>query len=209
MPSDDQLKNAWRSQDRVSVDAESLLGVMRRNQRSFRATIFWRDFREVVILVACAVFFTYTGLDRQHYSWLVLACLCVGVGLFFIVDRLWHRRPEAGKGEALADCARNSLAEVRHQRWLLKNIFWWYLLPPSIGMAAVAIEYGLLAWQRSGSPLAGVATAGSLIGVAVVVDVSMYFLNRWAVRKELEPRIRELEALLDTLDEEHKETEAK
>ena len=46
----DKYQQAWQaqsSQTRVTVDADLLLKEVQRIQRTFRAMIFWRDFREV------------------------------------------------------------------------------------------------------------------------------------------------------------------
>ena len=46
----DDIKQAWKTQGsgaRLAVDAELVLQEVRRNQRAFAATIFWRDVREV------------------------------------------------------------------------------------------------------------------------------------------------------------------
>jgi len=197
----EQLQKAWQSQRRVSVDTDSLLRMLRRDRRGFRSMIIRRDVIEVGILLPCAAYFVYTGVTRSQWSWLVLAFLTAGVGVFMLIDRLWHRSAFAVKGGSLADSARSSLAEVNHQIWLLKNIFWWYLLPPGIGMALVGAETAYQAWQLSGSLLTGVAfTMIFYLGV-VAVYVFIYWLNQRAVRNELEPRMRELEDLLRNLQE--------
>ncbi|MDB6121773.1 MAG: hypothetical protein JWQ71_766, partial [Pedosphaera sp.] len=79
----------------------------------------------------------------------------------------------------------------------LKNVFWWYLLPPLIGIGAVM---GSKIWNQRHEGLteiillAGVYvfTYGFTFGVA-------YWANQNAVRKELDPRRKELEALLASL----------
>ena len=48
----DNLKEAWMaqtSQTRLTVDADLLLKEVRRNQKAFTASLFWRDLREVGI----------------------------------------------------------------------------------------------------------------------------------------------------------------
>jgi predicted membrane metal-binding protein len=120
-----------------------------------------------------------------------------------MIDRLWCRAAASAKSESLADCAKISLAEVRHQIWLLKNVFWWYLLPPGIGLAVVGIDTAYQLWLRSGSLLLSNAVAVCFFLVVVVVDVFIYRLNQRTVRNGLEPRVRELESMLSSFDETH------
>ena len=52
----EELQEAWQSQDtsaKVTIRADALLKEVRRKQRQFRATIFWRDVRELG--VACGI----------------------------------------------------------------------------------------------------------------------------------------------------------
>lgn len=199
----EQLQKIWQSQRRVSVDTESLLRILRRNHRDFRSMIICRDVREVGTALLCAAFFVYIGVASSQWSWLALAFLTAGVGLFMLIDRLWHRSASAAKGGPLADCARSSLANVNHQIWLLKNVFWWYLLPPGIGMAIVFAEMAYQFWQLSGNLLISTAVAVWTYLVIVAVYVIIYRLNQRAVRDELEPRVRELESLLSSFEETH------
>ena len=48
---------------------------------------------------------------------------------FFLVDRLRHRNVPPVAGEPLRRRVELSLAQVEHQIWLLKHVFWWYILP--------------------------------------------------------------------------------
>ena len=57
----DNFQQAWQtqtSQTRLASDSELLLQEVRRNQRHFTATLFWRDVREVgtaLLLVDCRI----------------------------------------------------------------------------------------------------------------------------------------------------------
>jgi hypothetical protein len=133
----DDLQKTWQSQPeaRVRVDADVLLTELRRNQRSFKRTIFFRDFREVFILACCAVFFFVTGLDDEGWTWLLLVAACIWVAGYFLVDRYRRLSRVASFGDSLSGCVEASLNEVEHQIWLLQNILWWYLLPPFAALA--------------------------------------------------------------------------
>ena len=56
----EDLQKAWQSQDagaKVTINADVLLKEVRRNQRHFRATIFWRDVREVGVAFLLTLLF--------------------------------------------------------------------------------------------------------------------------------------------------------
>ena len=61
----DKYQQAWQahsSQTRVTVDADLLLKEVQRNQRNFRATIFWRDVREVGVGLLMLPLWFYLGV---------------------------------------------------------------------------------------------------------------------------------------------------
>jgi drug/metabolite transporter (DMT)-like permease len=193
----DDLQKTWQSQPaaRVRVAPEALLAELRHNQRNFKLMIFWRDFREVLAAAAMTVFFAYQGFDKG-WSWYLLAGACLWVGGFILVDRYRRRGRAASFGDSMLGCVEASLEAVEHQIWLLRNVLWWYLLPPGIAMAVVLVHMGMqpddLPWIRwIGLGIVGVICAAAYVFV--------YWLNQWAVRTELEPRRQELLAVRENL----------
>jgi hypothetical protein len=87
--------------------------------------------------------------------------------------------------------------QVSHQIWLLKNVFWWYLLPLQIGLAALI---GSVAWQARAAGLAVIMGLAAFALGCGLLGWGVYHLNQIAVRKSLEPRRQELETLLSSLN---------
>jgi small-conductance mechanosensitive channel len=184
------LQQHWQQQKTCSqfkVDATLVLQEVRRNQRSFQAMIFWRDFRETAAALFATIFFAARG--RDWTDWL-LAVAAAGVGLYLLVDRLRQRKQRPRASEDLRLYVQHSLDEVRHQSWLLRNVLWWYLLPLmvpvliSIAVQADAVRQGV---------------RQSL--VIVLVTWLIYKLNQHAVRTQIVPREQELERLLAGISE--------
>jgi len=196
----DDLQKAWQSQDpgpKVTINADLLLKEVRRNQRQFRAEIFRRDFREVGVCFLMFLFFLGWGVRGQLWSMYLLAFCCLGVGSFFLVDRRIQRRRQPVKNDSLQACIENSLFQVNHQIRLLKNVFWWYLLPILIGLCGVSAQ---TVWSFRAQGLTSMIWAGTVYIVTYGLTYGfVYWLNQRAVRKELDPRRKELEALLASL----------
>lgn len=196
----EDLQKAWQSQDagaKVTINADVLLKEIRRNQQQFRATIFLRDVREVGVCAVMMAFFLVWGLRRHWWSLYLLSFCCFFVGAFFVVDRILQRRKQPVNNDSLQACVQNSLLQVNHQIWLLKNIFWWYLLPILIGLGAVSAQT-LARWP--GHELASMITMGVVYILTYGFTYALvYWLNQRAVRKQLAPRRQELEALLSGL----------
>jgi len=203
----DDAQGLWQSQDsraRITIDSELLLKEVRRNEQSFRASVFWRDVREIGVAVVMAVLFIYWGLKSDLWPWFVVwplfvvALSMLWVAGFMLVDRIRHKRATAVFGESLAACTERSLAQVDHQIWLLENVFWWYLLPPG---AAIELFFAWVAWQLRDLPWTVLATTLAEMAIALVLFYGVYRLNQYAVRTYLRPRQLELKALLASLKE--------
>ena len=197
----EDLQKAWQSQDagaKVTLNADLLLNEVRRNQQQFRATIFWRDVREVGVAFLLTGFFSYHGLRYGAWTEFLVGFACFGVGIFMLVDRWLQRAKQTTSKDPLKLCIEASLNHVNHQIWLLKNVFWWYLLPIA---AALAIFFGYSAWRARN--IGSWAVVGALACALVVALLywGIYWGNQFAVRKTLEPRRQELETLLASLAE--------
>ncbi len=197
----DELKAVWQSQTaprRLTIDADVLLQQLRRNQKDFEALIFWRDLKEVG--VAMVMLPVWIWLGRRYdlpWTWYLGIPAMLWIAGFMVLDRIRQKGREPRPSAALRECAEHSLAQVEHQIWLLRNVFWWYLLPPSV---AVGAFFAQVAWMaRDGGWKAGWIMTG-VVAFSVLVDWAIYWMNQTVVREELEPRQRELQALIGNLD---------
>ena len=195
----DDLKQAWRGQPRLAVDADLLLKEVKRNEQNFDAMIFWRDFREVGIALVMVALWLYLGVKGAlPWTWYLTVPVLLWVAGFMLVDRKRHQRLPS-EGEPLRRHVEGSLAEVEHQIGLLRSVHWWALLPMTLAMLAF---FGQAAWQERGGGWWTVLfmLMVSIFGVSVFAGI--YWLNLYAVRAMLEPRRRELETLLMRFGEE-------
>jgi hypothetical protein len=196
----DKLKQAWQSQTsqrRLTIDADVILNEVRHNERNFRRTVFWRDTREVGVSLVMVPVWIWLGLKHAlPWTWYLCIPALLWIAGFMVVDRMNQKQRQPRPGDPLRERIESSLAQVEHQIWLLRNVFWWYLLPPGVAMAAFFAHCAWLA--RDGGLVAGLVMAG-VVAVAASILWGVHGLNQNCVRKELEPRRRELEALLQTL----------
>lgn len=202
----DELRKTWQSRQtsfKFTIDSDMLLREVKRNENHFEALVFLRDVREVVIASAMSILFLHLGLKNNLWPFFLLASWSLYIAVFMIVDRTSQRRKRPVLTESLMGCVESSLAQVAHQIWLLKNVFWWCILPANIGFG---IFFGYLAWgttrESVGMPLVIILVAiFGCFAFCIVVSTGIYYLNQYAVRKELNPRKQELEQLLGSIRE--------
>lgn len=191
----DELQQHWKDQERPEdPNMEDVMHGVEVRARKLRRTVFWRDVREVLAALFVVPVFIYMAAKAPpHVAAGAYACAAcaLGVAAFLVVDRL--RQPQPARDASPADHLREALAGVEHQVWLLRNVFWWYLLPLDIGMAALVA--GMFVDMPLPLPARLVVTgiAALIIGG---VTVGVYWLNQRARRKQLEPQRDELLRLL-------------
>jgi hypothetical protein len=196
----DKYQQAWQahsSQTRVTVDADLLLKEVRRNQRNFLATILRRDVLEVGVGLLLLPYWFYKGAtSSQPWTWYLTVPALIWVVGFFVVDRMRHSQTPSDPSEPLLKCVKNSLTQVDHQIWLLRNIFWWYLLPFAISILTYFAHVALIS---SANWFVALGIATPLFAFLVVLYSVLDYLNQRAVRLDLEPRRQELLTLFFSL----------
>jgi hypothetical protein len=195
----DELKKTWQSQQtgfKLTIDSDMLLKEVKRSKEYFESAIFWRDVREAGLCVILSIFFLYVGIRLALWPLFLMAALILGVGLFLVVDRAFQKRKAPKSTESLGGCIEDALAQVNHQIWLLKSVLWWYLLPPSIGIA-VFFAYMIYALRDLGVLVRIISI--SIFAAIMLAYWAGYRLNQYWVRKDLIPRRKELEQLLTAL----------
>jgi hypothetical protein len=201
-----ELQKTWQKNESVSkltIDSDLLIREVKRNKDAFESCIFWRDFREVAIAVIMFAAFLSGAVKAKENIWVagsfvVLAITCLFLAAFFLIDRRLQSKKGPSHTEPLLACIESSLAQVNHQIWLLKNVFWWYLLP----LGAGTFLFGAVsAWNAFRILHTGLVllTFGVVLLVVGLMFWGVYWLNQYAVRKGLSPRQQELESLLDCL----------
>lgn len=202
----DNYQQAWQaqaSQTRVTVDADLLLKELERNQRTFRATIFCRDLREVATaLIMIPVWFYLGAKTSSPWTWYLTVPALLWIIAFFLVDRRRHPQRPSAPGEPLLATVKESLSQVEHQIWLLRNVFWWYLLPLTISIQTFFGHVALRSVHNWPEAIGAVAFATPMFLFLAVIYGFIDWLNQRAIRSQLGPRRQELLELLNSLGDE-------
>ncbi len=198
----DELQKTWQSQQadpKLAIDSDLLLKEVKRNKKYFESAIFWRDVREVGTAIMLVVFFLYFGIKHSLWPMWLLALLCLWVGVFMVADRIVQKRRHPCLSDSLFNCVKSSLAQINHQVWLLRNVLWWYLLPPGIGLL-IWFSFCGISIMISERPSIGylLFILACIVGT-ILLYWGVYWLNQRVIRKELIPRKQELEEFLGSL----------
>jgi hypothetical protein len=187
----------WKRQELpvgAAADLATLKQTFEVKRRKQAGTLFARDIVEASAGFIASGFFAYKGWLMGKAAWpiAVAVALILGVSVFFIRERLRARRTRLGVDAPLLAKLDADIAELRHQRRLLLNVATWYLAPLLAAMVIVAATISI----HAPTPLSG----DRLFQVCYWVFVAFLYwgvwaLNHRAVRKQIEPRLEELEKL--------------
>ena len=197
----DKYQQAWKaeaSQVQVTFDADRLSDEVQRSHESFRSMIFWRDVREVgMSLVMIPIWLVMGAFTSLPWTWYLTVPALLWVAGFLLVDRQRHPQGPSGPGEPLLFYVNESLTQVEHQIKLLRNVFWWYLLPFSVSLMAFFLQVG---WRSSSTWWQFALVAGFFGVFQLVIYGWIYRVNQRAVRDQLEPRRQDLLRLIANLE---------
>lgn len=206
----DKYQQAWKfdaAQVRVSIDTDLLTKEMQRSRQTFRSNIFWRDARELGFGLLTIPIWIYLGIVMAlPWSWYLEIPAAIWVIGFVILDRRRHPQKVGEPGESLLHCSRELLAQVEHQIWLLRNVFWWYLLPSLIAIMTFFVH---VAWRVSSDWWMFLERLSGPVLIGLVVNIVVYLVNRLAIHFDLEPRRQELLNLVVSLEEDENSTDSK
>jgi CubicO group peptidase (beta-lactamase class C family) len=202
----EDLAKAWQCQKpgvKVTInDSDALLRDIRLTQRLSKIVNFWGDMFIVGVEAFLIVYFLRAGMRLHDWAGYLMASACFFIGVFILVDRWRQRRRRPITNESLVSCIKSSLVQVKHEIWRSKNIFWWYVLPLEIGFAGT-IASGIWRARNRGVRhfLEEVLEVAVFALICGLIGWVTYWLSKFSLRKSLEPRRKELEELLASLNE--------
>src|SRR5208283_2917849 len=124
----------WKRQELpvgAGADLATLRGAFEKKRRKLAATLFMRDILEAVAGVFASGVFAYSWwpVGREAWPMVFAIALILGISGFFVRERFRAHRLRLGPDVPLVAKVEADIAELRHQRHLLLNIWSWYLAP--------------------------------------------------------------------------------
>lgn len=187
---DEALKKLWREQPLAlpaPLTGREASDAMNGKMRRFDRCIWRRDFGEVAACLVVAVVF------GGYFFWFPsalarLGCVITILSAVFIGWRLLSSKRRAGKsrpGASVMEALQVELRKVENQIGLLRSVWWWYILPVTVGYEVFFFGVNREATDRM-----------AFVAVGLAMGLGLDWLNQRAVRKQLMPLKEELESLL-------------
>jgi hypothetical protein len=192
----------WKRQELPrgeDADLASLRATFETKSRKLRGILWVSDMAEagagLLVSVALAFIWRQQGVKGWPIAFAII--LTLGVTAVFIRERARAHRSRLGPEAALLQKVEADIAELHLRRRLLLGLWKWYLGPcvAAIFIVIATIMFNAPAWALTGHLI-------FLAGFVPMMGFLLWFawhINQQARRKQLEPRLAELEKLRSDL----------
>ena len=197
---EDILKQIWKGgseKENITIDYHKLHEEMKSKLDHMDQQIKARDNREIGASLVGMAAFAYIGYDIPFF-WSKIACgLMIGWFLFVIFRLKYQRRNESpDPATSLNDQLDHRKDYLIGQTNMIKSVLWWYILPPILINALLFFGAGDPdAWDSLFSGMIPDTFIGKIGVMTLVVALNgyIYYLNKKAVKNQLNPLISSIE----------------
>lgn len=141
----EDLENSWRQQkkEKDMYTQDDLLKIINTQMSAFDSKIQSRDHLEIAAVALIVIIFGILFFTVQSW-WMKLGCWTLVFSGICIAFKLYTtQKQENGNqlsfNKSLRKQLHDELDKVQRQKKLLKNVFWWYLLPIFTGLVFFTI----------------------------------------------------------------------
>jgi len=193
---DDVLVKIWQSspnQERVKFEKSRLILDVQASLDNVHKAVKYRDLLDIVsaglVIPAFAfyVFFVPFTLSK-------IASGCIAFWGVYVIIRI--RRAKKNKTSSFTgtylEYLHKSRAFLIDQKELMDTVLYWAIIPMVILISMFLIGF----WERPGPVINRViALCGN-----VVLGMVIYVMNKWAIKKQIMPRLEKVDALISVME---------
>jgi len=192
---DNELKKIWKDasvDDRIQLNHQNILNNMTNANQKIDRQIKWRNIAEIGASIFVIFIFSRIAFNAKDGLVKFGAALVIPAAIFIIYKLIsvQNKRKPNGIALSIKDQLIHRKNYLIKEKALLKNIFYWYILPLTIPMILISI----------GSSVFFIAT---FLYLCLVVGFSyfIFWLNQKAAKK-FDPHIEQLEKAIQQLEQE-------
>lgn len=202
---EDELIVLWQSSpkhEQIKFEKSRLMLEVQSSLDRFDKAVNRRDYIEIGAAIFVAIpLFAYQIYHQSNYVaklgalWIVMYC-------FYVIYKLLvAKKSKPEESDSYINYLKQSKTYLERQRNLLENIIYWYILPSLPGV--VIMVTGMLElYRKSWQEIIGIKHLWILSLLIVVTTISAYVINKRAVKRQINPRIKKLDELIHLMENE-------
>lgn len=196
----DQLKNQWRKEMELTQQNSGLAFTdVKEKVSRFNKAVFYRDCSEIAAALLVAFFVTYRLLTTAQVGWLTYFGngITIGACLFIVFMLLKSKRVTLNGDWTLASRIDIEITSLESQKKLLQSVASWYIAPIMLGVVLSSLgSY----YDKTGSYIPDMGL-WIYFGSCLALSIFIYWLNRRAANKKIEPVLTAVKNLRKQLNE--------
>lgn len=195
---EEQLKAIWQSEneEKETINFHALsIKDMNQQIKAFEKKIAIRNNREAFVAILLIILFGYNLFTVSNNLELLGGMYGIGYCLWVIykLKKVEAKQPGFNMENSIKQQLIDYHAYVKKEQQLLKNIFYWYMLPAFPGFVFFMIGNRIKLiekWPHLFLPLS----------LMLFMSIVIYLLNQEAADKEFTPLLRDIENTLQNLE---------
>ncbi len=190
---DEELKKIWQGasdEAQIQFNKSKLLIEMEQKIQRFDEKIKRRNNLEIIGTILLIPVFTAIAFHTHYPVSKAGAILVVCFGIF-VIFKLLHTRKKKKNIDYTNSLKQQLIATktyIEHEKKLLNTVLYWYILPPFVGCILFWAGMPMNPWKLFG-----------LITFALLLSCFIWFVNKRAVTRDVNPLIEQIETTLKEL----------
>ncbi len=193
---EEELIKIWQSspnQERVKFEKSRLMIDVQSSMDHFHKKVKYRDIQELIGVAVVIPAFAYIAYSIPYMLSKIASLLIIAWAIYIAIQLRNARKHKPGEfTESYMEYLHKTREYLRVQKHLLDSVIYWYILP----------GFGLVSLFLAGF-LGVPGKIGYIIKMTVgnvVLAVTVFFLNKRAVNKEIIPRLAKVDQLIALLE---------
>ncbi len=195
-------EDVWKRQKPpigANADLEMLKDTFDTKHRKQAANLRVRDYAEGSAGLIVSIVFGFVWWQQGAAGWpmafaIILMLFVSGV---YVREHIRTRHQVVSINATMLEKVKHDLVQLRHQHRLFLTMWLWYLAPAFV--AIYIVVYTISANRSEWHPLRSYSFHAGFMIFNVLIFWFVWFINRRDVRRQVEPRIAELEKLQQNL----------
>jgi MFS family permease len=196
----DQLKHQWRKEMEIAQQPKMLnFSDIQEKVSRFNKSIFYRDSTEIGTAFLVIFIFSQRLITNPQVGWLTYfgTGIIISAALLIVFMLLKSKKVDIKNDWTLASRIDLEIEKLEKQKKLLNSVGSWYLAPIMSGVFFTRLGYH---HDNTGSYIPDTGILVYFVG-CLILSVFIYWLNRRAVSKKIDPVLTAVTNLRQQLNE--------
>lgn len=201
---EDELIALWQSSpkhEQIKFEKSRLMLEVQASMNRFDKAIRFRDWLEIGMALVLLPLFSYQVYVQPNYLAKFAAIWIVLVIVFIVYKLLRARKNKPSEEDSYLEYLKKERVYIIKQKNLLENVLYWAVIPMLVGFFSF-LAGSLGVFNKSWQEVIRIKKVwiGLLAGIATTVSIPL--LNKWSVKREINPRIKKLDELIHLMESE-------